>query len=186
MKQGQSGVTLFELTIYLTILVVIGGQLAQLVRVSVRSSRESDAINKVTERNRSTLIRLGSEVRACIGSSVSITGGGDILTFTKADGYEGVSIINGSTIRYSFVNALGETANAEDDNGNGLVDEGRLFREDLTNGTSFAVCEGLDLSECSFTTSGDAVTIGLSSKAFLPDSETVMSIDRDFTVYPRN
>jgi hypothetical protein len=182
----ESGITLFEVLIYTMLTLVVGGQLAQLIRVSVRASRESDAINRVTERNRVAMFRVAQELRSCIGSTLSITNSGRTLTFAKENGYDGAAVIPGAMISYRLVSATGETASGSDDNDNGLVDEGRLVRDDVSAGTSSTLCESLDLTKCQFSTSGTGVTISMSSMAYLPDSGSVLGIDRSLTVYPRN
>jgi len=184
----EQGLTLFELAIYGAVLIVMGGQLAHLVRVSVKTAHESDSVNKVTERNRVALYRIAKDVRGCVATSVTITDSGATLAFTEASGYdeETETVTTGATVTYRFEIASTETNNEVDDDGNGLIDEGRLVRVDGGTSESVVVCERLDLAKCGFTQSGTGVTINVSTQGFLRDSAAVMSIDRDLTVYPRN
>ncbi len=73
-----------------------------------------------------------------------------------------------------------------DDNGNGLVDEGRLVRKNIDTAEEFAICEGLSLSDCSFVLDGSSVTITVTSSAYLEKSQDDHELTRAVTVNPRN
>ena len=82
---------------------------------------------------------------------------------------------------------LSETANGVDDNGNGLVDEGRLVCTNLSTGEAIPLCGGIDLGPSRFTlAAGGAVSVSLRVSAGAGGIGDVMVRTKRLTVTPRN
>jgi len=177
---------LIEFAVYASLAIIVGAQVVQVARTSARTTAESDAYSRLAERNRAVLHRIGSEVRSSIRTSVGVEQAGSRLVLTEAAGFDGVAVVTGDTIAYELQTATGEQANGVDDNGNGLVDEGRLVRVNQTTGESVTLCESLDLAQCGFTLNGSTVESQLTSQGFIHQSGEVLRRSRTVAMTPRN
>jgi hypothetical protein len=184
--EGTAGFSLLEVAIYLLLLVMIGAPILAAVLTSSRATKENDAFCKVEERNRTVLTRLEREVRTCISGTPAVSNSGRTLTFTSAAGFSGTGPINGPVISFTFQTTSAESLNGADDDGNGLVDDGELVRNNLGTGESVTISGGIDLANTGFALSGSGVTISVGSFGSLDRRYGTYSALKSVTVYPRN
>lgn len=182
----QSGLTLLEVVVYTGLIAVIGGPLVSVVLVSSRGVAESGTMHQVAERNLVSIYRLTQEVRTALNGSILVTNAGKTLTFTLPDSYDGVAVVPGDTIRYDLQLSPEELANAADDNGNGLVDEGRVQRTNVTQSEVVVLCENLDPNNSLFSWDGTTVTMTIANVGNLTSVNTVFGITRSLAMVPRN
>ncbi len=182
----HSGLTLLEVLVYTGLMVVIGGPLISVVLVSSRGVAENSTMHQVAERNLISLYRVTQEVRIGLSNSVVVGNGGKSLTFTRPDSFDGTNIVPGPSIRYEFLLSPDELANAADDNGNGLVDEGRLLRTNLTTGEVVSLCENLDPAQSIFTWDTATVTMTVANIGRLSSANSFFGITRSLAMVPRN
>ncbi len=166
-------------------MVVIGGPLIS-VLVSSRGVAENSTMHQVAERNLISLNRVTQEVRIGLSNSVVVGNGGKSLTFTRPDSFDGTNIVPGSAIRYEFLLSPDEVANAADDNGNGLVDEGRLLRTNLTTGEVVSLCENLSPAQSTFTWDTTTVTMTVANIGQLSSANSFFGITMSLAMVPRN
>ena len=111
------GFTLTEVTIYVSVLAVVGLSLVSVVLASTRSASDHDIAAKVEERNRTAVTRIEREFRQAMTGTTVISNFGRTLSFGSAAGFDGTSIIAGPTVSFTFEIARGEIWNGLDDNG---------------------------------------------------------------------
>ena len=160
-KFRESGFTLLELSIYVTILVILGSPFVTLVLTSTRATSENDAVNKVEAENRKSLFRVEKELKRAIATSVVVGDSGLSLSFTPPTGFDGTGAIAGQQIRFLFRVRSGETLNGIDDNQNGVADEGELVRRNMASGEEVIIATGFDLGSSGFSQSGNTITISV-------------------------
>jgi hypothetical protein len=177
---------MLELIVYVGLIAVVGGPLVSVVLISSRGVAEHSTMHQVEERNLVSIYRLTQEVRTALNTSVIVLNGGKTLTFTLPDSFDGVAVVPGDTIRYDLQLSPEELANAADDNGNGLVDEGRVLRTNVTTGEIVALCENLDPSQSLFSWDGTTVTLTIANVGSLSSINTVFGITRSLAMVPRN
>ncbi len=182
----QVGLTLLEVIVYVGLIAVIGGPLVSVVLVSSRGVAEHSTMHHVAERNLVSVYRLTQEVRTALSGSVAVTNAGKTLTFDLPDSYNGVAVVPGDTIRYDLQLSPEELANAVDDNGNGLVDEGRVLRTNVTLSQVVLLCENLDPNLSLFSWDGTTVTMTIANVGSLTSINTVFGITRSLAMVPRN
>lgn len=182
----QAGLTTLEVVVYCGLVAVIAGPLVSVVLVSSRGVAEHSTMHQVAERNLVSLYRITQEVRGALGGTVVIQNAGKSLQFTLPDSYDGSVILPGPTIRYDLQLSPEEVANAADDNGNGLVDEGRVVRTNVTTGEVTPLCENLDPAQSSFNWDGTTVTLTIANVGNLSSVNTVFGITRSLAMVPRN
>ena len=182
----QAGMTLLEAMVCTGIVVVLAGPLISVVLVSSRSTAESASLNQISERNRISLYRVAQETRTAIGSTIVITNSGATLAFSLSASYDGSSVVAGDSILYNLGLATGETSNSVDDNGNGLVDEGRLIRVNASTSETTTICENIDLSSSSFVWDSTTLTINLTTAGQIITDNSTFSNTKSVSVVPRN
>jgi len=185
-KNRKAGFTLLEIAIYSALLVVIGAPIVSAVLTSTRTTTENDTFNRITERNRTALSRLEREVRTCLTGSLVVGGSGGTLTMTPAVGFDGTAVIAGPAITCQFQLTSGETANGQDDDGNGLIDEGELVRTDSGTGAQIVITGGIDLVNSGFVLTGTGVTVTVASVGSLDRRYGTYTVTRSSTMFPRN
>lgn len=174
------------MSIYATLLILLGTPLVSVILVSTRSTAENDTINRVNERNRAMLVRIETDVRESIRGSPVVANFGKSLTVTSVTGFNGTSPIPGPAIRFMFQAAPGESLNGADDNGNGLADEGQVIWTNVATGETVVISGGIDVLASSFSLNGNAVNINLTSFGSLPPRNDVFGVTRSVMVSPRN
>ena len=182
----QLGFTLLELIVYVGLIAVIGGPLVSVVLISSRGVAEHGTMHQVAERNLVSIYRLTQEIRTALNGSVVVANAGKTLTFSLPDSYDGVNVVAGDTIRYDLQLSPEELANAVDDNGNGVVDEGRVQRTNVTQSEVVVLCENLDPSVSLFSWDGTTVTMTIANVGSLSSNGTVFGITRSLAMVPRN
>ena len=182
----QTGLTLLEVVVYTGLIAVIGGPLLSVVLVSSRGVADHGTMHHVAERNLVSIYRLTQEVRTALNGSVVVTNAGKTLTFSLPESYDGVNVVPGDTIRYDLQLSPEELANAVDDNGNGVVDEGRVRRTNVTQSEVVVLCENLDPSVSLFSWDGTTVTMTIANVGSLSSNGTVFGITRSLAMVPRN
>jgi Tfp pilus assembly protein PilW len=182
----QGGFTLIEVIYYTTILSVFLIPIVSVLLASTQAVADHDAISKVQERNRATIFRLLREIRSAMGTTVSITGSGKVLSFAAPLAFNGVGLVPGPTITYRFEIASQESLNGQDDNNNGLVDEGQLARTNELTGETAVVAGGISLQDSLFQTDGSGVNVTLANMGMLADRKSSLKVSRSLTAHPRN
>ena len=180
------GFTLLEVSIYATLLILLGTPLVSVILVSTRSTTENDTINRVNERNRAVLVRIETDVRECIRGSPVVADFGKSLTVTSVAGFDGTNPIPGPAIRYTFQPSPGESLNGADDNGNGLADDGQGIWSNVATGETIIIASGIDVLSSSFSLNGSAVNINLTSFGSMPPRNDVFGVTRSVMSSPRN
>ncbi len=185
-RRRESGVSLVEVMVYVALIVILGGPIAFTVLTSTRSTADHDAFNKIAERNRVARFRFAQDGRNAELSSITVTNGGTNVVFTFPDQLVGGAFVAGDMIRYEFSLVPGEQSNGIDDNGNGLADEGRLRRINLTQNEVVGVCEGLDLTNSGFALNGNRLSITVTTQGVMGSDKNAHGVTRTTDVRPRN
>ena len=179
----RAGFTLLEVSLYMTLVLLIGAPLVSVVLMSTRSTEENDTFNRVTERNRTAIQRIEKELRSAIQSTVSVTDSGRTLTFNGPNGYDGAAVVVGQRVSYSLV--AREAVNGFDDNANGVIDEGDLVRTNLGTGEQVTITAAADVGASGFAAAGTGWTVAMTTQGALR-SQQRYEVSRRVTVYPRN
>ncbi len=108
------------------------------------------------------------------------------MTFHLPDAFDGNEIVPGPRITYELKLAPGEQMNGDDDNGNGLIDEGQLIRYDPEEPEGNPICHGIDLAASRFELNGTAVDVTLAVSGFLPHDKSPHTTVRSLKICPRN
>ena len=165
------GFTLTEVTIYVSVLAVVGLSLVSVVLASTRSASDHDIAAKVEERNRTAVTRIEREFRQAMTGTTVISNFGRTLSFGSAAGFDGTSIIPGPTVSFTFEIARGEIWNGLDDNGTGIADEGQLRRTD-SDGATNLISSDIDLANSWFALNGTGIAVTVSSYGPMKDGGT--------------
>lgn len=180
-KSTQSGFTLLEMTLVVTILVpVLAGIAVTTQTVSstmVSNTRNADSQTAVRRMG----ARVGGLLRPAKISSIKVQAvQADVaalrasavgewidstdllwrpgLQFVAASGLLSMNAaLSTSTRQFTFALEGTETANGVDDDGDGLIDEGEITM--LQNGTTLAILK--DVEECSFSMEGRVLSVRL-------------------------
>lgn len=174
------------MVVYVVISVGLGVPLVSAVLTSTRAVTEGNAFNRFAERNRVMLSRVAREIRAAIAARTTVGTGGSTLTITRAAGVNGTEVLQGPDVRFELVPTLGESVNGLDDNGDGLVDEGRLVRRDLASGDVAIVASEISLENSTFALNGRAVHVALTKFGRLGLAGDPIMVCSSITVRPRN
>jgi hypothetical protein len=180
------GVTLIELIVYLNLAALLGIPLIMITLTSSRSSSEGSTLMKIQERNRTAVDRIIEEYRLALKNTTTISNGGLTLRFTSDGGFNGTTTIPGPIIRYQIQMGTGETANATDDNGNGLVDEGIIVRVNETTGEQITISGDINTQNSFFAANGTGIQINLSTFGHVPTTSVSSEVTRSVSVYPQN
>ena len=181
---SNRGFTLTEITIYVSVLAVVGLSLVSVVLASTRSASEHDIAAKVEERNRTAVTRIEREFRQGMTGSAVVSNFGRTLSFVSANGFDGTSITPGPTVSFTFELARGEIWNGLDDNGTGIADEGQLRRTD-SDGATHLISSEIDLFNSWFALNGTGITVTVSSYGPMKDGGT-FRMTKTLNVQPRN
>ena len=181
-----AGFTILEILIYSVVAAILSVPIGMIVVGMSRASAEGDMMSKVLERNRSSLQRIDAEYRKSMKGTTAILNGGKALQFTSAGAFNGVGPAVGPVIRYEIRLAPGEALNGRDDNGNGLIDEGSLFRVDVTNNKEVLLTNCLNAGTSSFAAAGTGVTVTLVTSGRTHRAPNETDVTRTLTIYPRN
>jgi type II secretory pathway pseudopilin PulG len=131
-----AGFTLLGTVMAVALLAVIALFLADGVLVSARVSRELSVENDLLTAAQRGLAEMEDEIRNTSAdatqSGIAVTNGGAGLQFRTIAGFDTTANapVWSGLITYRWELAPGERDNGIDDDGNGLVDEGRLVRLD--------------------------------------------------------
>jgi hypothetical protein len=171
---------------YTAILIVLLVPLVSVISVSTESVAENDTFTKVQERNRTVLFRLAQEIRQALAATVVITPQEKKLRFSLPDEFDGTGITPGPTITYAFQLEGTEQPNGRDDNGNGLIDEGRIVRQDESSGQSVSIASGIDLAASDFAWAGTGVAVTVTTSGVAYSDSQPFKVSRTVTIHARN
>lgn len=132
-RQRQAGMTLYEITVSFTVTVIILGGMLVILQSSVASTRLTTARSLLDDRASSVVRQLAEELsqaRAATMSPADPPLGTDALEFQVATGFAGGSPVWGNTTRIEFQYSPDDPNDGVDNNGNGMIDEGRIVRRD--------------------------------------------------------
>lgn len=176
---AERGLTLVELMIVVAVLVPLLAMIAQTSTVVNRTVESNDRGAEVFEASRKALQRMGkflrpaklstlqeSAVDADIVALRATTVGEWIdpvdlearpgIRFVAAEGFLSMNAnLSTSPRELLFVRDAGELENGVDDDGDGMVDEGRIMA--LYEGTRLVMAEGIEA--CTFTTDGRMIRV---------------------------
>lgn len=113
------------------------------------------------ERARIAVDAMANELRNTGAGKVATTGynGSTAITFQVNSGLLGGAVLWSTPIVYRFEFESGELQNGQDDNGNGLVDEGKVVR--VQNGASVTITDDVMFTGLSFNLVGNRLEIQL-------------------------
>ena len=180
----RAGFSLIEAIFYLAIVLLISAPIISSTLVGTSAVAETDVVMRLQERSRSSLVRLVGDVRRAIGETLQVSDAS--LAFTLAEEFDGVAVIPGNRIVYGFEAEPADPANNLDDNGNGIVDEGRLVRTNQDTGESIVLCSGVDLQASRFAPIAGGVDVTLSSAGSTRREDDIRQITRSVAVFSRN
>jgi hypothetical protein len=184
-----AGFTLVEGALYMALAGVIGGPIAVLVVTSTRTVAEIDVTASLQERNRVAISGVERDVRDAIASTVLVTDAGRRLVLTLSAGYDGWNVIPGDAVEYRLDLSAEEAAggfDGDDDDGDGLADDGVLIRRNLTSGAQAVLSGGVDLSASTFARSGSAVMIQMTHFGGAAASGSAFSVTSAMVAHPEN
>lgn len=203
------GLSLLEVSLYMTLAILLGIPLVTVLLASTRSTAENDTINRITERNRATIFRIEKELRTAIASTVMVGDSGRSLTFTLPSGFDGTSIIPGATVSFSLQPAQSSTSSMYSDPYQdpyydpysdpytsdpyyteyypsiGSTPSGELVMKNSQTGTVASVGSGIDIGGSGFALNGAGVTVTIASVGSLHGKD-IYRISNSVTVHPRN
>jgi hypothetical protein len=182
----DAGLTLLELAFYVGLSALIGGPLVSVVLLSARGTAENGTISQVAQRNRVAFYRVSQDLRIAMSDTITAAVDGASISFTLPDGYDGTAVVPGPSIRYDLELSATEDLNERDDNGNGLIDEGRLVRRNLTTDEDASLCENIDLNQSSFAWDGSVATVTLRNQGQLYSHNAAYDVGRTVAIFPRN
>ena len=126
----RQGFTLLEVTIVLAVLgVIFGGAMTVVLRSTISFDEQIREL-AIDQFGWRTMDRLAEELRAADPTSIlpAVIADSDMIQFQRITGYDTVSasklLAPLTTIKFQL--ETGETANGQDDNGDGRADEGYL------------------------------------------------------------
>ncbi len=187
MSVRSRGHTLFEVALYTALTAALGAPLVATFLTATSSSLENDLHNRLAERNRIVVDRVSSDVRRAMRGSAIVENAGRVLTLTLPAGYDETGSVAGDQVSYEIRLNSGETVNGADDNGDGIVDDGRIVRRNLMTGEFAVVCAGVAVDRSAFAAVGsDAVQLSVTNVAAKKGTETQLSVSSTVTVNFRN
>jgi hypothetical protein len=179
-----AGHTLIEAVFYLGIILVVSAPIVSSTLVGTDAVAQTDGITRLQERNRSSLVRLVGDVRASIADTLVVSN--TSLAFTLAKEFDGAVIVPGDSLLYELDSDPTDPVNGKDDNGNGLVDEGRLVRTNQTTGDNTVLCSGVNLQGSRFEPIDGGVDVILSCRGGTKRDQYTMQVTRSVAVFSRN
>lgn len=172
-KKKEQGFSLLEVMIVTTILVIIVGGIFEVFSAGLNAYNTGTVLVDVQGLARRSLEKIVKEVQGAGIDTISQSGSTSI-TFQKATGYTDGSVTWGDTITIAFDYLDDENDNGVDDNGNRLVDEGKIemTTDDGEGGLTTEVI-GYWLKEdgLQFSLSGRLLTITLEIERYEPKGE---------------
>jgi len=145
-----AGVTLLELVIVLAMLGIVMGSVVTVIRGSTRACRVGSTsahlealVVRVLDRIED---RLRASARATITPALSAPFSSNRIDFQRTVGYAGGAVTWSPTERIGFQYRPGEIDNGKDDDGDGLIDDGRVVwtqNVGLANQTSTDWADGV-------------------------------------------
>ena len=126
----RGGFTIVEIMIAMTILAVVGGAITLAVQSSIGVYSTATRVVDLEDQGRYTLQRIKTLLLATSQTMINPRPGSPASTnsvdFQRAVGAVGLAITWGNLERIQFQYEPSELNDGNDNNGNGLVDEGRL------------------------------------------------------------
>lgn len=180
------GIVFTEIALYALLLACVSGPIVLSLVTTLKSAAHTNVRMNVGQASRTALLRIEEDLRRALKSTVAVGTGSSKITFNVEGGFNGAAVIPGDSIEYQVQLAEGEELNSVDDNKNGLVDEARLIRRNLTKGQQMVVAENLGYTQSYFSFDGKAVTVRIASLGALRSEQYTYQIATDLTIYPRN
>jgi hypothetical protein len=132
---SRAGFTLIEVAISALVFVLLMGALGIVTTVGQSAYRTSSVVADLDGSARRALRRVADELTTIDGANMfpNPTGDGtDNLTFTQATGVVNGAVVWGPTTSVAFEYEIGEVDDGQDNDGDGLIDEGVLaFTRDV-------------------------------------------------------
>lgn len=201
---AQSGFTLIEVVLVSALLAVAVGAVAMSVRTTTQSLTADDLVARAMETLQRSAVRIALIARPCAITTyrvlsdsadvpVRATAPGEwiepmdaeersSIRFAAADGRLSMNAASLTTPRtFRLVLDDGETANAADDDGDGMIDEGRVTM--TYNGTDVVMASNVE--SCTFELTGRLLTIRMRSAA-RGRGDNVQRFAIEETIYLRN
>jgi prepilin-type N-terminal cleavage/methylation domain-containing protein len=127
-RASRAGFTLVEMVVTAAVLVVFAGSLASVCVRGEQACRATSLEVAVDAKARRALDRIAAELTGAGNLVPNPTSqfGTDSLTFQAPTDYVGGNVVWSTQTRIAFEYETGETNDGIDNNGNGLVDEGRV------------------------------------------------------------
>ena len=182
---SRGGFSLLEVALYITLALLLGMPLVSIVLASSRTTTENDTFNKVTERNRTALLRMEGELRESLLASVIVGDAGRSVQFSPPGGFDGTRALAAPVASFALRYSPGEYYNGRDDNGNGLVDDGELVRTETSTGQQQVIAAGIDVNGSGFAQGTAGLTMTLRSLGTM-GAEDTFGVSKSMTVFPRN
>lgn len=149
LKHKRSGYTFVEVLVASGAAALLAGLVATTVQRSNAVFRQAGVSAEADTSVQRAVERIAREMMDADRSTLTLTPsptlGADTVTFQRATGFGGGALQVGAMRRVRFEYALGETNDGADNNGNGLVDEGRvvLSTDFLNAGTEVVLVENV-------------------------------------------
>jgi hypothetical protein len=127
---AASGMTLIEVVISAALLTLVIGSLVMVSQASGRAYRTGALASELELRAAAVTERIVTELRTVVFESLvpdPEVVGAERIEYVQATGMTGVDIEQSALRRLAFEYEIGELNDGLDNNGNGLVDEGRLI-----------------------------------------------------------
>jgi prepilin-type N-terminal cleavage/methylation domain-containing protein len=127
---SRAGFTLIEMTITAALLVVLAGSVATVCLRGDQACRATNVEVAVDAKARRALDRIAAELTS-VGAGMLVPNptsqfGSDSLKFQSPTDFVAGAVVWGTQSRIAFEYETGENNDGADNNGNGLVDEGRV------------------------------------------------------------
>jgi hypothetical protein len=137
-RGAAGGFSLVELMVVASLLSSVVGSILVMGRANERAYRTGSGAAHLEAQAAMTIERIVPELRIAQLASVApdpLSGvGADAVEYVQATGLSGGTIVTGALRRLAFEYETGELDDGLDNNGNGLVDEGRGGRRGLRGG----------------------------------------------------
>ena len=134
-NRARAGFSLLEFLIILSLIGSVAGVTLMMSRTSGSLTNQSQVTASLDQQLHRTLDRIGKKLRYASLSSLlpASAAGSPTLTFQVPVDYSGGSVVLGPAQVIRWESAPGDTVDDLDNNGNGLVDEGRVvWLEDVS------------------------------------------------------
>jgi prepilin-type N-terminal cleavage/methylation domain-containing protein len=163
----QGGFSLVEVMIVTSVFVVVLSAIFGVMGAGLDTYRSGDSLVEVQNQARRIIDQIAKEVQAAGLSTISPTPppsgqeGTHTITFQPCTGYSGGAIQWGNVTTIAFEYDPDEENNDEDDNGDGLIDEGLITRTEIVGESTQSARLGIWVKEngLSFNLDGPLLTI---------------------------